>query len=219
MVGLNARSEPQGLIKAIFELFDEFKPKKDRAPMMALTVLKALNAGTDLPESLFKAFMDEYFVVFNTTPMKQYGSRLEPIAIGSGGREYPPNRSKNRRGWPDEEWRLMNVERATRWNVWIREEMTRRIWTEETLFDRYQITLLDLPAPGFKLAPVSAEDRVAKRVQTSNEILALKFEAAIEQSLIVQNELAALNARMDQLTAMVRDIHGAIFTAEEKQTA
>ena len=212
MIGLNAKTEPQAMIKAVFALLETFVPLEGRSPMAAIHVLAEMNQGLDLSEFLFKQFMDEYRTIFQRAPMKRYGDKEAALEIGKGGREYPPRHDVEARRWTAADWEMMNANRAARWNGMIRVEIDLRSWSDEFISERFKIELVNLPAVGFRAPSITAEDRVALRVSESNEKLGHQYEAMIEQAITLDRrvaEIAATQSRIEALlTRLITDIYG-----------
>ena len=120
MVGMNRETEPLGMIRAVFDLLDHFRDQTTHA-VIANAVLGIMNDGKDLSEATFNGFVAEHQEHLDgREPMKQYGAKQEPIRVGCGSRDKPPNSERQGKFWPEPAWDRFNEERARRWNALIR---------------------------------------------------------------------------------------------------
>jgi hypothetical protein len=195
MLGLNAKSEPLGMIRAVFDLFDHVRMLEGRYPLAAIAVLGTMNKGTDMTMEAFNTFVTEHELFFGTPPMKEFGSKCEPIVPDVGGREMPPRMTRK---WTTDDWDQMNARRLTKWQGWIRAEMDKRNWDEAELRKRFRLSLPGLPAAGYRPITVTAEDRTER-----------KFEQ-------IMTRLDSMEHDLEQIKAMVSNIHAAFFEELKK---
>jgi hypothetical protein len=95
MAGMNRETEPRGVIRGVFDLFDHFRDRPQHEhPVIAVGVLGQMLAGQDLSAHLWNSFVVEHERELGRVPMKQYGEREEPIILGVGRRDLPPLKNK-----------------------------------------------------------------------------------------------------------------------------
>jgi hypothetical protein len=93
MVGMNAKTEPVGVVRAIFDLLDHFRHRTD-SPVIAIGVLGAMNIGHDLSQYLWNSFVAEHQTALGRVPTSEYKGEQESIRLGHGKRDMPPQKER-----------------------------------------------------------------------------------------------------------------------------
>jgi hypothetical protein len=215
MLGINRETEPQGMIRAAFDLLDHFRDQTTH-PVMANVMLGLLYDGRDLSRANFDGFVKLHQETLGRVPVKQYGMSEEPIRPGHGKREFPPMAKRVGKDWPKEEWERWNEERCQRWRGMIRVEMDRRGWSVEELSTRTELVLTNLPARGYKPTPITADDRTARKVEKAVDPVVHAVREGTQTTAAAHSDLST---KIDALTQIADALAGAVDQLLDKVDA
>ncbi len=217
MVGLNAQTEPRGVVEAVFRLFDHYVSLDAEYPMNARHVLMGMRDGEDMSMQLFREFTNEYQNIFGDLPTKQYGARRDPILLNVGSRHLPPKCKK----WSSADWEQWNKKRAQSWCFMILEQMERRRWTTTFLHERFEVDLSGMITSGYTPVEKPFEDRV---MDVLNALAARLDEITVSNTtLLRQNsdlrtELTEVRRQLVQILPVINKL-GLLFSEEEQKAA